>query len=328
MFANWLRIGSSAIFALGLSVHAWASTPAENPLLRLVPVNAQIVAGIEDPHHADQSGRLLLVTHNDNVDLRDWIALAGVDDRQHVDKLIEVAASSARGELSEHLLLARGSFDGRRILEAARENGSVAIRYDDVRVAEVKPFLRETKQMRETRWLAIPDDSTVIFGSPVMVKSALDRFVAHTGVDAGLAQRVGDLERDVNCWSILTMRGEMIATHMLRGVLDESGVALVNGSNSLSLSVHYGSKERVNFALGMQDRGAANAVATAIRGPGHLLPVADEWHSRLENVSVRGTEVRGSLVVGEKEFDLWLSAATKRVATREVNVAQADALHR
>src|ERR1700754_1942657 len=113
MSPYWLRNGSVALAALALSsMHAFGSRPAENPLLRFVPANAEIVAGIEDPHHGDQSGRLLIVTHSDNADLQDWIALAGVADGQHVDRLIEVGASSPRGELIEHLLLARGAFNG------------------------------------------------------------------------------------------------------------------------------------------------------------------------------------------------------------------------
>lgn len=322
MFASWLRNGCVVVAALALSsVHGWGSTPVEDPLLRLVPAHAQIVAGIEDPHHEDQSGRLLLVTHNDSVDLRDWIALAGVDDRQHVDKLIEVAASSPRGVLSEHLLLARGSFDGRRILETAREDGNAAIRYDGVRVVEVKPFLREAKEMQDTRWLAIPGDNTVIFGSEALVKSALDRYVRPAAIDAELTKHVNELQRDVNCWSVLMMPGPMITTHLLPGTMDPAGAALVERASSFSLSVHYGSRERVDFALNMQDAAAANALATAIRGPGRLLPAA--LHSRLEDVSVRGTEVRGSVRVAGKEFDPWLAELSARAASaRGEDVAQ------
>jgi len=52
-------------------VRGFGSSPSEDSLLRLVPANAAIVAGIQDPHHDDQSGRLLIVTHNNNVDLKD-----------------------------------------------------------------------------------------------------------------------------------------------------------------------------------------------------------------------------------------------------------------
>jgi len=62
-----------------------------------------------------------------------------------VDKLVEVAMSSPRGDLSEHLLLARGSFDGRRILEDAERNGGVRTEYKGVRIVNLKPFPARAK---------------------------------------------------------------------------------------------------------------------------------------------------------------------------------------
>jgi hypothetical protein len=313
MFTKWLRNGSVAAALVLSSAHAPASTPAENPLLRLIPANVEIVSGIEDPHHGDQSGRLLIVTHNDNVDLRDWITLASVDDRQQVDRLIEVAASSPRGELSEHLLLARGTFAGRHILDAASDNGGTGIRYAGTRVVELKPFAREQQEMQDTRWLAVPDDHTVIFGSPVMVKVALDRYAVGAHVDNELMQRVNKLAPDVNCWSLLTMPGAVMVTHMLPGVLDATNEALMHGVTSLTVSVHYGAKERVDFAFAAENADTATVLAAAIRGPGHVLPATETLHSQLEQISVRGNELRGSVRVAEKEFDPWLAGLRERV---------------
>ena len=123
------------------------------------------------------------------------------------------------------------------------------------------------------------------------------------------------------------MPGPMVTRHLLPGVMDPAGAALMKHASSLSLSVHYGSKERVDFALGMQDADGANALATAIRGPAHLLPAAEELHSRLEDVSVRGNEVRGSVLVAGREFDPWLAALSSRAASgaSEQTVAQVSA---
>src|ERR1700744_3768237 len=134
MFQQWLRYSVLAVIAASLSGgRAFGSSPAEDPLLRLVPAQAEIVAGIADPHHGDQSGRLLIVTHNNNVDLDDWIALVGVDGTQKVDRLVEVAMPSPRGDLAEHLLLARGSFEGKRILAETEKNGGNRTEYKGIR---------------------------------------------------------------------------------------------------------------------------------------------------------------------------------------------------
>lgn len=307
-----------------------ASSPAKNPLLRLVPASAQIVSGIEDPHHGDQSGRLLIVTQNNNVDLHDWIALVGVGDGQHVDKLIEAAASSQRGELGDHLLLAGGSFAGRHILDMASDGGGKSIRYDGVRVVELKPFAHELKEMQDTRWLAIPDDDTAIFGSPALVKIALDRYVAGAHADDGLMQRVNEFAPDVNCWSLLTMPGAMMVTHMLPGMLDAANETLMRRATGLAVSVHYGSNgfhrsgERVDFVLAAENAASTGALAASIQGPGHLLPAAETLHSQLEGMSVQGNEVRGSVRVAGKEFDPWLAGITARVLESVTQVAAAQ----
>jgi hypothetical protein len=288
-------------------VRAFGSSPAEDRLLRLVPANAAIVAGIEDPHHGDESGRLLIVTHNNNVDLRDWITLVSVDDRQQVDRLIEVAMPSAHGDLGEHLLLARGSFNGRHVLEAAEDNGGVASSYAGVKVVIVKPFAREQKEMTDTRWLAIVDDNTAIFGTPEMVKSAVDRYTSSAATDGTLMKRLQALKPDVNCWSVLSMPGAVLAHHLRAGVLDETGDTLLRDVSDVTVAVHYGSKERVDFAIKTDSPGAAAALAAHLGGHTSLLAIADRLQTRSAEISVEQNEVRGSLRIADKEFDGWLA---------------------
>jgi hypothetical protein len=315
MFPQWLRYLGIATIAVSLSwVRAFGSSPAEDRLLRLVPAHAEIVAGIEDPHHGDQSGRLLIVTHSNNVDLDDWIGLVGVDDRQQVDKLVEVAMSSPRGDLSEHLLLARGSFNGRRILENAERNGGVRTEYKGVRIVNLKPFPREQGEMRDTRWLTVLDDNTAIFGTPITVMGALDRYVASSAVDGPLAKRLQALKPDVNCWSVLTMPGAVMANHLRAGVLDDAGAALLRGMSGVAIGVHYGSKERVDFAFGTNSPEAATALASSLGDRPHLFSIADTLQTHFEGVSVEQNEVRGSVRVRDKEFDPWLAAVNARLS--------------
>ena len=316
MFPQWLRylvIATSAMVWSG--VCAFGSSPVEDRLLRLVPANAAIVAGIEDPHHGDQRGRLLIVTHNNNVDLHDWITLAGVDDRQEVDRLIEVAMSSAQGDLGDHLLLAHGSFNGRHILQAAENNGGAASSYAGVKVVIVQPFAREQKEMMDTRWLAMLDDNTAIFGTPAMVKDALDRYRSSAAADGALVKRLQELKSDVNCWSVLSMPGAVLARHLRAGVLDETGDTLLRRVSDVTIAVHYGSKERVDFAIETDSPEAATALAAHLGGRSPLLVVvADRLPTRSAEMSVEQNEVRGSVRVLDKEFDSWLTAVYARLS--------------
>jgi hypothetical protein len=324
MFPAGLRNGIIAMAAVLSCAPAFAGSPAQDRLLRLVPSNAKIVAGIEDPHHGGQRGRLLIVTHNDHVDLRDWIALAGaVADRQQVDTLIEAAAASPHGELAEHLLLAGGSFHGAAILQAAERGGGVRREYKGTGIVELKPSARE-QAMRDTRWLTMLDDHIAIFGTPVMVMSALDRYVSSAVVDAELVKRMSGLKPDVNCWSILTIPGRMMVAHVLPATMDDTSAALLRRVTSLSISVHYGSKDRVDFIFDTENTEAATALATAISGPPYLMSVADTLRAHLESVAVRQNEVRGSVRVTDKEFDTWLAAVYARLSSplRNADVTQ------
>jgi hypothetical protein len=316
MFPQWLRylvIATSLVAWSG--VRAFGSSPVEDRLLRLVPANATIVAGIADPHHGDQRGRLLIVTHNNSVDLRDWITLAGVDDRQQVDGLVEVAMPSAQGDLGDHLLLARGSFNGRHVLDAAKDNGGVASSYAGVKVVIVKPFAREQKEMIDTRWLAMPDDNTAIFGTPAMVRNALDRYLSSAPADGALAKRLQELKPDVNCWSVLSMPGAVLARHLRAGVLDETGDTLLRSVSDVTVGVHYGSKERVDFAIKTDSPEAATELAAHLGGWSPLLAVvADRLQTRSAEMSVEQNEVRGSVRVLDKEFDSWLAAVYARLS--------------
>jgi hypothetical protein len=327
MFPQWLRYLAIAAMTMTAScVRASGSSPAEDSLLRLVPANAAIVAGIEDPHHGDQSGRLLIVTHNNNVDLRDWLTLAGVDDQQAVDRVIEVAMPSPLGELGEHLLLLRGAFNGSRILAAALQNGGVATEYRGIRLVVLKPFAREQREMPDKRWLAIVDDSTAIFGTPTIVKAALDRYLSSSRVDSQLAQQLRELKPDVNCWSLLAMPGAMLTSHLRAGLLDDAGTSLVRKVSNIAVGVHYGAKERVDFLLTTEDAASAASLATALGKRPQLLPIADALGTRFEGVSVEQNEVRGSLRVKDKEFDSWLATVYARlsVGSNAANVARAD----
>jgi hypothetical protein len=236
-----------------------------------------------------------------------------------VDKLIEVAMPSPRGDLAEHLLLARGSFNGSRILQAAESYGGRRTEYKGVRIVEWKPFLRGEREMADTRWLAMLDDNTAIFGTPVPVMRALDRYLSSSATDGALVKRMMTLRPDVNCWSILTMPGAVLARHLRTGVVDVSSDTPLRGVTNVAVGVHYGSGihgsgERVDFSVGTNGPEAATALAAAMDGGSHLLPIADKLRARLSAVSVEQNEVRGSLRVADKEFDGWLAAVYARLS--------------
>ena len=263
------RIRDSVLFAFVLmagAVAGWAS-PASSKLLALVPEGAQIVAGIEDPHNPTSSGRLLLVTHNCNLDFKDWVAITGVDPHRESDEVIEVATSSSEGELKEHLVLVAGRFDRERIFRAALGNGASMTEYRGQGLLVVEPFARERQEMNASRWMAILDDRTTIFGSPELVRQALDRYLSGAGPDPMLVERLRQLHPDVNSWNVLVMSGPMLARHVDPGQLHAPWTHILDGADELTLGIHYGSTDRIDFAVHAMSSQTTSSLARLAAAP-------------------------------------------------------------
>jgi hypothetical protein len=105
---------------------------------------------------------------------------------------------------------------------------------------------------------------------------------------------------------------------------------LLRGVSNVTVGVHYGSKERVDFSIGTNSPEAATALATAMNGRSHLMPIADTLRARFAGVSVEQNEVRGSVRVKDKEFGSWLAAVYARLSVDRAlggeNVARVGAM--
>jgi hypothetical protein len=123
----------------------------------------------------------------------------------------------------------------------------------------------------------------------------------------------------VNCWSVLTMPGAALVSHLRAGVVDDAGASLLHGISNVTLGVHYGSgmyasEERVDFVLGAENAAFAATLAKALGERPQLLSIADAPGTHFEGVSVEQNEVRGSVRVKDKEFDGWLAAVYGRLS--------------
>jgi hypothetical protein len=295
-----------AVLMAGVATRGFAS-PAESKLLSLVPAGSEIVAGIEDPHNPGSHGRLLLVTHNNNLDFTDWVALTGVDPHRKVDEVIEVSASSSRGELKEHLLLVEGSFDKERIFHAAEYNGATEMKYKGEEVLSVKAFPREQQEMADTRWLAILDDRTAVFGTPLLIQEALNRYAEHAETDSLFAERLAQLRPDVNSWNVLVMSADMLARHVAPDNFHGPWTHILDGADELTVGIHYGSTVRVDFAAHTNKEQQPSEVAALFAQPQMVKAgLSKTLRLRLEGLTVERNRVQGSVVLPGKQFDTWL----------------------
>ena len=288
-------------------IYGFAS-PAQSKLVRLIPREAQIVAGIEDPRNPDTRGHLLVVTVNNTFDLDDCLSMTGVDTRRGVDETIWVAASSPQGELNEHLLLVAGRFDREHIFQAAEQNGVATSFYRGLEVLVMKPFSREQEQMHDTRWMAILDGQTVVFGTPWLAKKVLDRYVGHEPADPLVVERLDRLHPQVNSWNVLVMPHEVFSKHAALGQslapwIDLLGKDMVDDADELTLGIRFGSTARVDFVVRTSDNGRTCCGADELARR-HVFEANSfqRLRPRLENLSIEQNLIQGSIVLPGKEL--------------------------
>ena len=288
------------------------AAPVNFKLLSLVPADAQIVAGFQDLHRAVPSGRVLLTTHNNRLDLDDWIALTGVDTSKVFDEVIEVAMSSDAAELREHLLLVAGHFDRARIFQAAEQNGAAHVSYLGETALLIKPYSREEGDMMDTRWLVILNDQTGIFGTAAMVQLALQRYDSHYLPDPALVQRLARLRPDVTSWNVLLPPSK---SKREMGFVQPHGAwsQLLDGADLVIVGTHFGSRIRMDLLV---DDGKGRGTAYFAEKAGYFVEVfsgeaanhgdsSPREQPRLRDLLIEEDRMQGSIVLSEKQFYAW-----------------------
>src|SRR5579863_3910311 len=297
-------LASFAIF--GSSLFA---SPLNSKLLSLVPPGAEIVAGFENHPGGHKCGRLLLSTHNDRIDLDDWQALAGVDNKRVVDEVIEVAATSSIGRLTEHLLLVGGRFDKERIFSAAELNGAEKSEFEGLALIVIQPFAREENEMLDKRWLVILDDRIAMFGTESMVQRALRRYQSHATIDMALMERLSQMPSDVSSWNVLV--APKIEKSLSLTQPNSLLAQLIDGAEVLMVGTRFGSTVRVDFLLHArsdQATGLLNQKASAFAdmfAKGRFQQSGPSPQRRGESLSVDADRVHGSVELSAKEFEEW-----------------------
>jgi hypothetical protein len=301
----------TVILITGAVVSGFAS-PTTFQLLPLVPSGSEVVAGFQNLHDPGTAGRLLLTTHNNRLDLDDWLALAGVDSERSYDEIVEVAASRSGGELNEHLLLVAGHFDGERIYRSLEQNGAKTTYFDALRIIPIEPFAREKGDMLETRWLAILNDRIAMFGTPAIVQKSLERYFNHAVPDPVLIERLAQLRPDLTSWNVLESPPEA-ARNVYFARTHGAWASLMEDTELLMVGARFGPKIRVDFFVrAATERGEAyfnrkaalftNIFAQSSSAEG---TVAEPHGPRLANLLVEEHRIQASVALSRKQFDEW-----------------------
>jgi hypothetical protein len=273
-------------------------------LLSLVPPTAQSVAGMIAPRRGTEPSSFLLITHNNLMDLNDFIALSGADDSRVIEQVIMVA-SGGGGALAGHSLLASGHFDQGVVYRSAYRSGAgaKAIQYRGIAVLEMQPFARERDSFRDVRWLAMMDGKLAAFGTSRLVQQELDRYMAHSVADPGLERRLAHLRRDDATWCVATLPDHNSEIKAVFKMLDARLAELLRAGDTIQFGIHYGRQVEFEYEVGLASRREAESIQAFLRPPvtgpkePSSLPVAD-----LMSVD---DGVRGVLKVSKERYEAW-----------------------
>ena len=273
-----------------------------NPkLVALVPPTARMVAGMIAPQRGRVPTSFMLITHNNLLDLNDFIALSGADNSRVIEQIIMVASDGGGGMLTEHTLLASGHFDQGLIYRSAyRSVGASAAKYRGIPVLVVQPFARESDSFHDVRWLAMMDSDLAVFGTVASVQQELDRHLDHSVGDPALGRRLAHLRRDDATWCVATLPDHNGEIQSAFEMLDTRLAELLRPGDTLEFGTHYGRQVEFEYEVGLASSHDVESVLASLQPPvtgSSLLPVA-------ELIKIDGG-IRGVLKVSKDRYEAW-----------------------
>jgi hypothetical protein len=296
-----------------------ASVSAVTPntrLLSLVPPSAQVVAGMHAPSGGSQPKSFLLMTHNNSVDLDDFIALTGGDPAGVIQQVIMVAAADGHGTLAEHSLLASGHFDQTLIRRST--SGASDTLYREIPVLVVQPFARERANFNDVRWLAIIDSNVAIFGTISLVKQELDRYLSRSAADPFLVQRLARLRGDDDTWCVLARTGYSDEIRSMLQALDAKLADSLQDGDTFEFGIHYGRRVEFDYEID-----TATSVGTGAVSRSLVQSLSGRELKQASVVTVSGSSpengvVHGAVKVSKGRYDAWLAEV---IASANLRVA-------
>jgi hypothetical protein len=287
---------------IALTVLSMAAFAAEAPLLSFVDPGAKVIAGVQaDRALASPLGRYLLAQINqDDPEFLRFIEETGFDPRRDVREIVIAGIDHQR---KHGLIVARGVFNGPRIVSTAGTHGALITSYNGVQVAATK----------SGQWLAILDGSLALAGEEALVKYAIDRPRNETAVPSfALAQKAASLAARFDVW--FTGAGAIVPPAFgRRGATPMAGA--FEGIRETSGGVELGAVVRFSAeALTRSEKDAQALVdvirfmATMIRNGSASNPDAQRIETILNSLEVgaEAATVRLSVAVAEADLEQWV----------------------
>ena len=299
----------------GLFLGVVAAAGADPALLRMLPAEPQMVAGLDVERARDSvfGRRILAEMKDEDEGFRKLVDSTGFDPRRD---LREVAMGvSGLGEQSRAVVAVRGTFDGARIGRFLEAEGGQKVVYRGVEIWK-------GKQSKGEEGFAFLNGTLAVFGAETLVRQAVDRHLGGAaGIEAALAARVSDWSGRGDAWFV---------SGVPLGAMGRGPGGLVPGGlpvdviREAAVGVRLGSVVEVSGELAMRSAQDATALADVVRfmvsmlrsntaqpGAAELSKIADSLQ-----LGVSGDQMKFSVAVSEEQLDRLLGSRTKRAARR------------
>ena len=185
-----MRFSAALIFVT--STFAAVAFAADAQLLKLIPGEAQVIAGVDAGRvKGSPFGQYLLAQLSAHEpQLESLETLTGFNPRRDVSEIVLAASGPSR---KKGVVLLRGAFDKGKILGMLSARGQAPAMYQGVEIL-ANPQGGEA--------MALVDSTLLMLGDTGEVKAALDRRGQAGGLEAGLAAKIDQLSAAHDVWMV------------------------------------------------------------------------------------------------------------------------------
>ncbi len=236
-------VSVSRIVALGTLLLTCAICSAQDALVRLVPPDAPIIAGMQSSSKDNAYDRVWLATVKNLNDLKDFISLTDSDASRRLDRVIVAASPMGNDLLGDHLLIAKGRFDFSVIAQL------IAPAVSDFHGIPIFVLDKASSSGAETRWLANLHNRIVLFGSPSAVQKALLRHQSGEPADPAVHARLERIPRKDIAWSSITLNPMFLKSHLRLNAYERNVIPCLTAAKELAFGVRFESDPRIDFHI-------------------------------------------------------------------------------
>jgi hypothetical protein len=271
---------------------------AQSDLVRLIPPDAPVIAGLHHMPQDQSSSALWLATRNNLDDINRLVALTDSDLDRRFDYVVVADWPSPTDNLGSHVLVAGGRFTMASILSTIAHPKKLT--YNGVTVLAVAA----TGTEETARWLAIPENNIAIFGTPAGVQVAIDRYRSGAGSDPRVLERLRNAHDRNQAWSSVVLAPRTLETASLHATPDNLSPCL-NRMREVDLGIQPG--KNVTIDLHTESRDGSGGAAMECMSAAIFKSYTPEM--RVSLGGERQPSMR--LTLTRAEYDRWLDSFRK-----------------